>query len=629
MSSPPPIDPYIALGVSKDADLATIRSAHRKLILKFHPDRIKDESARLSGREEFQKAQQAYELLSDSTKRARYDDRVKLVELRKEALGRDYTRPAAQYSRPSYETTRDYSGGAFFEERAPKNTSFYEEESRYREEPPRSSARKGDGYERKVSGGQSEKKATAWMAGDLPVHFAQNLKKKAAGVKERVKEKDARAASAKARDQDRKRNASEKHSSRRAHVEDDYSSDSDTVTYASVNRKPTKAAADPAPRRSRAEPRKKSSRYSDEDDHPPFDKHHNLQATARDYIQRASPDYALPNRQNSAQSYFEPKEERGHRRTASDRDDRRHNREERPRSTKSRRPSYSEVEPQIEIRAPKIPSMPNATSAPANLRNLEDRSRDAPPRPYRSTTTQASSRDSRKEPPPLPRSMTMPSSASQPRRGEKTAARGSNLKHAETHDSGYGSSGPATPDMSGTSPPKQNKVRYQIVEEAEEYARGHRAILIEPEDQHRRSRSPAEHVRPVLSTSGNRSKASRSATTAFTSRSTAEQIPFRPSPSRHESARSSAPPRETVHTSRSSARDRKPQYRDPSSDDDEGAYTHRNSSEKISTPRHKPSENLFGEYPRRGSYDLPQGNDVYPGSHYHPGMGHRKTSVAH
>ena len=154
MSSPPPIDPYLALGVSKDADLSTVRSAHRKLVLKFHPDRIKDEAERIKGREEFQKVQQAYELLSDPAKRSRYDDKVRLAELRREALGRELPVRATSHPArpPQFSAAREYRDGHYYEERVPTGVAFFEDEdNRYREEPPRASVRKGDTYERKTS----------------------------------------------------------------------------------------------------------------------------------------------------------------------------------------------------------------------------------------------------------------------------------------------------------------------------------------------------------------------------------------------------------------------------------------------------------------------------------------------
>ncbi|KAK1654985.1 hypothetical protein BDP81DRAFT_92343 [Colletotrichum phormii] len=83
MSALPP-DPYKILGVSKDAQLAEIRSAHRKLVLKCHPDKVQDPTLKAQKQDEFQKVQQAYEILSDENERGKYDDNVKLAELRKE-----------------------------------------------------------------------------------------------------------------------------------------------------------------------------------------------------------------------------------------------------------------------------------------------------------------------------------------------------------------------------------------------------------------------------------------------------------------------------------------------------------------------------------------------------------------
>lgn len=83
MSSLPP-DPYKILGVSKDAQIPEIRSAHRKLVLKCHPDKVQDPTLKAQKQDEFQKVQQAYELLSDDNERQKYDDKVKLDELRRQ-----------------------------------------------------------------------------------------------------------------------------------------------------------------------------------------------------------------------------------------------------------------------------------------------------------------------------------------------------------------------------------------------------------------------------------------------------------------------------------------------------------------------------------------------------------------
>lgn len=73
------------LGVDKAADKAEIRTAYKKLVLKCHPDKVQDATLKAQKQEEFQKVQQAYELLNDDAARAKYEDQVKLHELRKQA----------------------------------------------------------------------------------------------------------------------------------------------------------------------------------------------------------------------------------------------------------------------------------------------------------------------------------------------------------------------------------------------------------------------------------------------------------------------------------------------------------------------------------------------------------------
>lgn len=85
MSNLPP-DPWKVLGVDKIADKTEIRSAYRKLVLKCHPDKVQDPTLKAQKQDEFQKVQQAYELLNDDTERAKYEDQVKLAELRKAAM---------------------------------------------------------------------------------------------------------------------------------------------------------------------------------------------------------------------------------------------------------------------------------------------------------------------------------------------------------------------------------------------------------------------------------------------------------------------------------------------------------------------------------------------------------------
>jgi DnaJ-class molecular chaperone len=63
-------DLYSLLGVKRDASEAEIKKAYRKLAKELHPDRNKDNPA-ASAR--FSKVTQAYDILTDKDKRARYD----------------------------------------------------------------------------------------------------------------------------------------------------------------------------------------------------------------------------------------------------------------------------------------------------------------------------------------------------------------------------------------------------------------------------------------------------------------------------------------------------------------------------------------------------------------------------
>ena len=70
MASTRPRDPYEVLGVARDADDAQIKKAFRRLARELHPDVNKHDP---DAEDKFKEAAEAYEILSDSERRATFD----------------------------------------------------------------------------------------------------------------------------------------------------------------------------------------------------------------------------------------------------------------------------------------------------------------------------------------------------------------------------------------------------------------------------------------------------------------------------------------------------------------------------------------------------------------------------
>ncbi|KAJ5219005.1 uncharacterized protein N7498_001104 [Penicillium cinerascens] len=304
MSSPPDIDPYVALGVAKDATISEIRAAHRKRVLKCHPDKIQDISQRNAAQDEFQRVQQAYELLSDDSRRARYDQKVKLADLKRELMER--RRTEAMYSSPRGSgNAREMRGGHIVEERVPVDV-FLDEELRYTDEP-RTMSRKDNEYGKRPKAKPTEEKKKSRVP---PTSYR-------AAKDDRESAKATQADRAKQRDRDRKRQASAKYEevyeSFSPRVVSDPSDSSDSDTYVpprkpAASRRTTRESRESRePRESRSRPTESSSRrheriYDDEDDYSDryaSNKHDGWQTLAEQHIERSK--YEVPRSSRSPQ----------------------------------------------------------------------------------------------------------------------------------------------------------------------------------------------------------------------------------------------------------------------------------------------------------------------------------------
>ncbi|KAL4751829.1 hypothetical protein BDW72DRAFT_81540 [Aspergillus terricola var. indicus] len=432
----PDFDPYEALGVSKDATLAEIKSSHRKLVLKCHPDKIKDESLRSEAQNQFQKVQQAYECLSDETTRAKYDNKVKLAELK-----REMARRGASYTRSN---TREYRDGRIYEERVPADArssseNLYEEEGRYTESP-RPTSRKHQEY------GARPRSRTATDEKRRSSRAAPSSSAARAAKEARDSRKAFRADRDKNRTKERKRQSHDKY----IHVVD-VNSDSDSsasseVYYIPVKKPSDKRYRDAKTRPTESVPRSSKTRYHDEDDYGSDDYKHDkvdvLSSRATDYIRRSKESIPEPDRRHRSSRSphgYESGEHSGRSRRST-------------RPPTSHHSSYEHLD-----HAPRtVPSMPTAATFPGPQTSHHSRS---------SGHVRSESRTRRTE------------------HVYYTELRTSKLR-GERSDSGYASSSP-TPEIPEISP------------KASRYKTGPEAVLVEPRSQGQPPLRPSRTFSPT------------------------------------------------------------------------------------------------------------------------------------
>ena len=619
MDSPIPPDPYKTLGIDKSAPLAAIRSAHRKLVLTCHPDKITDESAKKAASDKFHLVQQAYEILSDETRRERHDERVKLAELRAQMMkerGGSRVIPDIEL-RGGPKRTHEMRDNTFYEYREPREppprTRMYEEEDYF--QPRYQEARPTKNYDdrsfvpppRKTSGRATEDKRRARDLED-----ERELRKET----ERQKQK-ARAEESRKRDQNKRGDRQHKSSPKFPSVREDDSDSDTTETFMRPKyEEPLKKRYDDDRRRDRDTTSRRTTKRDLYDDYVD-DKH----IRAQDYIQQTrssvepEPRRLAPH--NRSYSYVDrpppppvapvlsrvdtsprvdtlPRVDTNPRRSSA-RDSRRRESSP-PRLTKKDRRVTEIVEPPSESRRPSLPFFPSDPKGLKIPKNTVTPKRER--EPHRSATFEPVP-ETRE--PTMRRSETMPSSS---RRGDNAPAKPSKLK--EQHDSGYSSrSSRGTPERSPIpSPPlKPTSTKYRYDSESE----GEITIVAEPDGPHGRPRdtSPPKSRRdrpsmPTREPTSTRGPPMRTGSYAIPADQTSS--PRQPPFTRTESVR--LPPLK----SRPSTRGDRALYGEVAPNVD--PYEVINQS-----PKYRPDDIRYADYHRRGSTD---DRDGYSPSHHRP-----------
>lgn len=449
MDSPIPPDPYVALGVTKDADADAIKKAYRKLALKLHPDKCTDESQKAARTDEFTKIQQAYDIIGDEEKRGRYDAQIRLAELRRQNM--EMRSAAGGRSASAYNVRtaapRDAPREANYSSRAPPPRPAYDmpqPRARYSYdedyEPMRGSTRKTSGNEE-----------YAYVRRSEPREEKREKPRATTAPREEEKRRDA------------KRREAEIRASRSSKYEREEESDRRRRDYDSIRRQADASDSYGSSTEKITEDRiREAQKHMERQARPSMPRRESSRAVPQYHREASDP------RRSAATS-----KEKERRRTSPSKDD-------------SRR--RENVDPYGDRR---MPNLSSHTSAPPVVENM------MPPPPHRSHTT--SDYDSRKT---KARGMSPPAqftrSTTQPL--ETMAASGSSSKRRETkvraapEDSGY-SSPAATPGYTAYAYPEQREAP------PVSYSNGHRTVFREPSSS-RNERSPVRASKGAMKMKG-------------------------------------------------------------------------------------------------------------------------------
>ncbi|KAL9132904.1 MAG: hypothetical protein Q9175_005916 [Cornicularia normoerica] len=611
-------NPYKTLNVPKDATLATIRSAHRKLVLSCHPDKVLDESAKKQKAEQFHQVQQAYEILSDENRRQRYDEKVKLAELRAEMAEERGSFPSRRpYEYPSSRngsTSKfEVRGGAVYETREPAGSRYDEPDvfaGAYAEVRPSTSRKYTDDRyttsTRKTSGSgrmqEERKKPRAYEEEEDDRRRRERRERDA----ERAAEAMQRDQRTRRREKDRRRDGEWKSRGKfESHVEDDVSDSEVEDRYYSKSKRdspPKKRSGDESKKRSGDErKRSEDERRKDRDDPwrsskrevKEYDELERKESVARDYINRSRDAVETlprhPELRNRAASSLDPRTVPPplsvEKRPSGRRSD---SRAVSPmgRSGKDRRSP--------EIMEPRRPSIPGHSSESSKKKSYFGVSSSSKREPHRSATYQTSTEVKH---PSMRRSETMPVDRMRP--GNPVPLKSSNLKNmkapSDTSDSSSESDSEMTEENHPPSRPTplQRKTTFGISQEGA-YVREPEPFQPHPKESRRTSERPSM---------GPRTGSTRSPPMVRAMSSAFPSDERRPSLGRHESARGT--PLKTRDSGRGGELFGEYSPHSPTEN------TFRRSPKTSGDDERRPYNPK--QYPGRGSEEVYR--DDYPGSH--------------
>lgn len=518
-TTPPKLDPYLVLGVDKNASLTDIKSAHRKLVLKCHPDKIKDDSSRAEAVDVFQRVQESYELLSDENRRKLYDSEVRLAALQKEVNAQN-----GAYSTSRSTPSRETRDGRLYEERTPAGAAFFtdSDEPRFTEEPASFSRKYDHTGKRAHTRATDEKK----KAKSVPLSTSRAPKE---STRDYVKA--SHQDRAKNRTRERRREASDKYERTAAYVSSDLEDESGGERYYYAKRSDSRQRT----------PRDSGSRRESEPSASRRSYRYKAEMQSDSDYEEADHGYRYNTKLDSQQSFL--KEYISRSKDPIIEVDRR------PRATRSPR-TYAEYDSvdYHERESPRYSSRGHtraesgrvpATSPP---RRSYDRY-ESPSRGYERSNTMSSPKipSSSRAPPPVSRSTTAPQVRTRREASSRSESKGklanmvaglsgdtapprSRPRVSERYDSGYSS--PGTPEMpqGPTSAPKVS--RYKIVDPPDR-----ETIVVEPADsRYYRSSSPPPRVERERSSASSRTPLKSSRTYAYPS-STEPEVRYEKRPS--------------------------------------------------------------------------------------------------